>query len=130
VGLLRRAVRALLAGDLLTLSAHHGDIAGVRVTPYQRGGESLAVISYPLRRPASFSSLTASELEVVEAVLDGQSQREIATQRGRSSRTIANQLASAYRKLSVRGAAELAVLVQGNHGERGPLCSSGASRSR
>lgn len=70
------------------------------------------VMSYALRRPACFAMLTAGELETVEAVLEGCSQREIAARRGRSPRTVANQLASAYRKLSVRSASELAVLVQ------------------
>jgi DNA-binding NarL/FixJ family response regulator len=113
----------------LTPHASRGAIALVRFTPYRRDGESFAVVSYPLRRPASFSSLTASELEVVEAVLDGQSQREIAKRRERSARTIANQLASAYRKLSVRSAAELVVLVQRNEGEP-DSCGSAASPSR
>ena len=84
----------------------------VRVTPLVHRGEEVLVVSYPLRRPGSFALLSAAELAVVEAILEGRSHRDVASERGVSVRTVANQLASAYRKLKVRGAAELAVLVQ------------------
>ena len=90
----------------------------VRVTPMVHDGNEILVVSYPLRRPGSFARLSAAELAAVEGVLEGRSHRDVARERGVSVRTIANQLASAYRKLDVRGAAELMVLVQ--HAQRPP----------
>lgn len=51
--------------------------------------------------------LTASELAVVDAVARGLTYREIAFLRQRSVHTIANQLASAYRKLGVSSRREV-----------------------
>jgi len=51
--------------------------------------------------------LTGAERGVVRGVLAGWSNRRIARQRGVSERTVANQLASVYRKLGVRGRHEL-----------------------
>jgi DNA-binding NarL/FixJ family response regulator len=84
----------------------------VRVRRFGRDGDVFLVASYPVQRPAAFASLNPAELAVVEAVLDGQSQRAIALERGVAARTVANQLASAYRKLGVRGAAEIAVMLR------------------
>ncbi|HEU4614052.1 MAG TPA: helix-turn-helix transcriptional regulator [Kofleriaceae bacterium] len=51
--------------------------------------------------------LTPAEREVAEHVFAGRSNREIAEQRGVSERTIANQLASIYRKLELLDRHEL-----------------------
>ena len=56
------------------------------------------------------ATLTPAERAVVALALEGCSNQEIARRRGASARTIANQLASAYRKLGVSGRAELAAL--------------------
>jgi DNA-binding NarL/FixJ family response regulator len=53
-------------------------------------------------------ALSAAERAVVAAALRGCSHAEIARERGSSPRTIANQLACAFRKLEVRSRAELA----------------------
>ncbi len=71
------------------------------------GGEELLVLSFPLAPIALPPTLTEAERSVVEQVVRGASNAEIAKERGRSMRTIANQLASAYRKLGVSGRAEL-----------------------
>jgi DNA-binding CsgD family transcriptional regulator len=52
--------------------------------------------------------LTAAEREVAQAILDGASNKEIAQQRGVAPRTVANQVASVFRKLGVSSRAELA----------------------
>ena len=52
--------------------------------------------------------LSPAERAVVEAVLRGQSNREIAERRGTSVRTVANQMASIFRKLQVGSRGELA----------------------
>ncbi len=57
-----------------------------------------------LRIPDSF---THAEREVLMLVLEGLSNAEIATRRGRSSRTIANQLAALLEKADVYNRAEL-----------------------
>jgi DNA-binding CsgD family transcriptional regulator len=64
------------------------------------GGEPFVVLSLPLDTwmPAC---LSPSEREVALAVLGGLSNAEIARRRGTSSRTVANQLASIYRKVGV-----------------------------
>jgi len=53
------------------------------------------------------SSLSAAECDVVHALVEGKTYAEIAARRQRSKRTVANQLASIFRKLRVRGRAEL-----------------------
>ena len=60
--------------------------------------------------------LSASELAVVALLIEGQSYAEIARRRCKSVRTIANQLASAYRKLHVSGRMELlcSLITNGN----------------
>jgi DNA-binding CsgD family transcriptional regulator len=52
--------------------------------------------------------LTKTERAVVELALSGNSNEEIARVRGKSLRTVRNQLASAYAKLGVSGRVELA----------------------
>jgi DNA-binding NarL/FixJ family response regulator len=69
-------------------------------------GESvvLRVVREPSATPAS---LTSSERFIFRAILDGLSNAEIALRRGRSLRTVANQVASLFRKLAISSRAEL-----------------------
>jgi len=53
------------------------------------------------------SILTRAEADIVRAVLRGASNAEIAGVRGRSVRTVANQIASMFRKLNVGSRSEL-----------------------
>ena len=55
----------------------------------------------------SQDGLTGAESAVVLLAAEGHSNRAIAERRGVSTRTIANQLASAYRKLGVQQRTEL-----------------------
>src|SRR5260221_10104077 len=57
--------------------------------------------------------LSKGERAVVGLAVFGLSNQEIARQRGSSPRTVANQLASAYRKLGVGSRAELLARLQG-----------------
>jgi len=57
--------------------------------------------------------LSASERSVVSAALRGHSNIDIAAGRGRSVRTVANQLASAFEKLGVRSRRELLSKISG-----------------
>lgn len=72
---------------------------------------STLVLSVPLVPAAVRGRLSAAELEVALAVTRGESNAEIARARRASPRTIANQLASAYRKLGLTGRSELTALL-------------------
>jgi DNA-binding CsgD family transcriptional regulator len=74
-------------------------------------GEEWMVVAYAPARPSALAVLTASELAVVDDWLAGKSMRAIATGRGVAVRTVAKQLASAYRKLGVSSRVELVALV-------------------
>ncbi|MBI2896680.1 MAG: helix-turn-helix transcriptional regulator [Deltaproteobacteria bacterium] len=52
--------------------------------------------------------LSSVEIEVAIAALEGKSTIQIARERGRAYRTVANQLASVYRKLGIGSRLELA----------------------
>jgi DNA-binding CsgD family transcriptional regulator len=81
--------------------------AGARVT---RINSRLLLISVPVS-PAfespEASTLTKAECAVVELALGGLSNADIARRRRSSPRTIASQLAAAYRKLGVGSRREL-----------------------
>lgn len=84
--------------------------ADIEMFDVQVGGETLVVISLPVGgNDALGGLLTAAEAEVAHDAVGGLSNAEIATRRGTSTRTVANQLASIYRKLDVGSRAELAV---------------------
>ncbi|GEM_PF-6722927 len=70
-------------------------------------GERWVAVSYLVPRPAILQRLTASERVVVELYANGLSAREIARERSVSTRTIANQISSAYRKLKVNSRTDL-----------------------
>ena len=70
-------------------------------------GTELLVLSRPVGSPTLPSGLTAAESEVVRLLLEGQSNRTIAAARGTSVRTVANQVASIFRKLAVSSRSEL-----------------------
>jgi DNA-binding CsgD family transcriptional regulator len=53
------------------------------------------------------SQLTPAEIEVVRAIAAGSSQARVARQRGTSRQTVANQVASAFRKLGIGSRREL-----------------------
>lgn len=85
--------------------------ADVRIAPFTFHGEALAAISIPAL-PTSIldKGLSRTEQEILVAILQGASNAEIAAKRCTSLRTIANQLASIYRKLAVSSRSELAAL--------------------
>jgi len=81
----------------------------LRVGSLEVGGEVLALFDWPVapRLPALLSS---AEREVAELALRGLSNDEIAQARGTSARTVANQLASVYRKLGIGSRLQLFAL--------------------
>jgi DNA-binding NarL/FixJ family response regulator len=74
----------------------------------QIGGEQYVVMSLPANPHANDEGLSEAERLVAADAAAGLSNAAIAKKRGRSARTIANQLASVYRKLDVASRAELA----------------------
>lgn len=84
---------------------------GVEVRRFELGDVELAVISVPRPDLAALSELTEAEREVAGYALEGLSNKGIAERRGTSDRTVANQLASIYRKLEINSRAELAAYV-------------------
>lgn len=77
-------------------------------TRFVEDGEEFILLSYPIARPRSWDRLTMAERAVAEHVLEGWSNARIARQRSVSVRTVANQVASVFRKLGVRSRIELA----------------------
>ena len=74
-------------------------------------GERFIVMSLPTGTSGnSYTQLSAAEREVASDAAAGLSNAAIAKKRGRSARTIANQLASIYRKLGVASRAGLTAL--------------------
>lgn len=71
------------------------------------------VLSFPLRGAEAPVPLTHAERDVVRRVLRGASNAQVARERGRSPRTVANQLASAFVKLGVGSRTELARRLSG-----------------
>ncbi len=67
-----------------------------------------AVIRFRISTSPRWASLTRAEAEVARYVLKGLSNKQIALRRRTCERTVANQLASLYRKLDVSSRAELA----------------------
>lgn len=81
---------------------------GITAFRIEVDGEELAVLSIPLPAAALPETLTTAEQEVCALLLAGCSNAEIARARGSAVRTIANQIASIFRKLDVSSRAELA----------------------
>ncbi len=69
----------------------------------------LAIMGFPVPAGSGRAALTAAEADVVAYVLAGRSNAEIAAARGTSTRTVANQIASLFRKLGVTSRLELVV---------------------
>jgi DNA-binding NarL/FixJ family response regulator len=81
--------------------------------------KALHVAGHPVVAPVLPETLSSAERAVAAAALRGCSDAEIARERGSSPRTVANQLARAFRKLEVRSRAELAAkLVTRHRGSR------------
>jgi DNA-binding CsgD family transcriptional regulator len=81
--------------------------ASAEVARFEIAGEEYALFSFPLPEPELPDGLTPAEQEVVRGVARGASNAEIATLRGVSANTIANQLRAVYAKLGIRNRNEL-----------------------
>lgn len=71
-------------------------------------GDRMVVFAWPaITKHDSQVALTAAERQVVDHVMRGASNAEIASSRGTSARTVANQVQSILRKVRVRSRHEL-----------------------
>ena len=94
--------------------------------PIRRGEVGVLSISHALESPRA-ASLSAAEREIAEFVLRGRTNAQIAHTRGRSPRTIANQIHHMFERLGVGSRAELVrVLTQ----QERPLGVSGKADDR
>ncbi len=75
-------------------------------------GRDYVIIAYPPPRWTLPGLLSAAEQRAVHHLIAGASQRAIADACGIAPRTVANQLASAYRKMHVRSSVELFVALR------------------
>lgn len=88
----------------------------LRAARFDLAGDEYVVFSVPTREPlarGAASKLTDGEAHVARLLLGGASNRQIAAARGSALRTVANQVASIFRKLGVNSRVELALELQG-----------------
>lgn len=84
---------------------------GLKASPVQIGDKRYLLLSFPTVGSTG-DRLTEAEQQVALAALAGLSNAEIGRLRGSSPRTVANQLATIFRKLGVSSRAELAALAR------------------
>lgn len=89
------------------------DDPDLRLDLLKLGGVEFAVLSFPIAAADGLAPLSAAEREVALLALQGLSTQDIAERRSTSSRTVANQLASIFRKLGVSGRGQLAAALAG-----------------
>jgi DNA-binding NarL/FixJ family response regulator len=95
------------------IPAIHGSADGhpqgdVVVHELDFAGGHYRVISVPIEQPQGLERLSPAENEVIELLLHGLSNADIATARNVALRTVANQVTSILRKLGCSSRAELA----------------------
>jgi DNA-binding CsgD family transcriptional regulator len=95
--------------------AHEGraddEVLTPRIVTFSVDDAVLAVVKVPLIERSPLSKLTPVERHVASLAARGLSNAAIGRQRGKSERTVANQMASILRKLSVGSRYELAALL-------------------
>ena len=92
--------------------------AGPRVSRMRVGGEDILVLSVPLPNLRYPDGTTSAEQEIIDAVLQGLTVKEISEQRGASLRTVTTQLGTIFRRANVNSQAELiAMMTDGSDDE-------------
>jgi DNA-binding NarL/FixJ family response regulator len=102
--------------------ADRGDVipppAGLRATIEGYGSGERLFLHYQWPSWRLPPTLSGAERTVVLDLLDGASRRDIAFSRGTSPRTVANQMASIFRKLRVSSRVELLAALRSRQAER------------
>lgn len=108
MGLFTRFTRVPLVVPMLAHAAHHPQrVSAVVEGDLPRQPAEQCVVRIERSDGILAEWLTASELGVATALLEGKSYEEIAELRGTALRTIANQMSSIGRKLATRGRFDL-----------------------
>ena len=84
---------------------------GPRVSRMRVGGEDILVLSVPLPQLRYPEGTTSAEHEIIDAVLQGLTIKEIAAQRNASLRTVTTQLGMIFKKAEVNSQAELSAMM-------------------
>ncbi len=87
--------------------------AGLAATLTSVDGREVLVLSVPQPAVAGLDALTTAERAIVDLVVSGMRDQEIARWRGRSVRTVQKQVASALHKLGLGSRSELAAVMAG-----------------
>lgn len=99
------------AHPLLMLAAKAAQFQDARVTAalsfLEYAGTPYRIISLPRPDLRLAAALPPAELSVVRSLIEGACYDEIAQRRGTSTRTIANQLTTVFRRMKVSGRSEL-----------------------
>jgi DNA-binding NarL/FixJ family response regulator len=114
LGLSEATVSRALADGLRKLGCNAVELVDARrleAQPIAVGSSRLALVSRPAM--VELAQLTTSERAVLEHALRGVGVAAIARSRGRSARTITNQLRAIYEKLGVRSRRELLLRIDG-----------------
>ncbi|HKY39291.1 MAG TPA: helix-turn-helix transcriptional regulator [Polyangiaceae bacterium] len=85
-----------------------------RLSSVVHQGVAYRVVSVERPELRVSSKLSASQYHVIGRIVEGWTYAQIAQERRRSSRTIANQVAGAFRRLGVSGRAQLVSLLVGS----------------
>jgi len=109
----RRAPRGRTRGATPTVAAP----PDLRSSAMRLGAEEYVVLSYPLPELSLPEALSGAEREVALLLLAGDGYAQIAARRRTALRTVANQVASIFRKVGVRSRLELAVRLARPGGE-------------
>jgi DNA-binding NarL/FixJ family response regulator len=83
----------------------------LRVTTFEAGPDTFAIVSFPLDQMPLPDVLSAAEKAVCGLLLTGASNAEIARQRRTSVRTVANQVAAILKKLGAGSRSELPIVL-------------------
>jgi DNA-binding CsgD family transcriptional regulator len=113
-----RGHRVSRAPIILVMAAHAA--RGVPQRPArleERRGDGSSVISVEVPGESLRDRLSSSEWDVARLSIEGASNTDIALARGRSVRTIANQLAAVFSKLRISGRSELRAMAVREAGE-------------
>ena len=90
---------------------------GPRVSRMRVGGEDILVLSVPLPNLRYPEGTTSAEQEIIDAVLQGLTVKEISEQRGASLRTVTTQLGMIFKKANVNSQAELIAIMTEDPGD-------------
>jgi DNA-binding CsgD family transcriptional regulator len=106
-------ISALLC--MAALAARGHPLGCARVDAFSSDPPARWIVSVANPAEGLRDRLSPAEYQIAQLAVDGKSYAKIASARGTSRRTIANQLASMFRKLGVSGRAELRALAIREH---------------